>query len=150
MAGRWPGASHGHPSQPGDRYLVTAPHGSQAQNELRTLTPPPRALALSSHIFQILFSWNPLVFLIELYRGQTDETRINEECPRRDRQEQRGPSSWRSCTLLEPLPLQRKTVSFPLPWPGHSQRPFLGTSSVHFLVLKKHQHVDYRVQSCAI
>lgn len=78
-------------------------------------THPPRALALSSHIFQILFSWNPLVFLIELYRGQTDETRINEECPRRDRQEQRGPLSWRSCTLLEPLPLQRNTVSFPLP-----------------------------------
>lgn len=39
------------------------------QNELRS-PHHPRAFALSSYIFQILFSWNPLVSQISLIRGQ--------------------------------------------------------------------------------
>lgn len=99
----------------GTGTLSQLPMVLKPQNQLRTLNPSPQTFGpLKSHISNT-FLLESIGFPNRTYRGQTDETRINEECPRRDRQEQRGPLSWRSCTLLEPLPLQRNTVSFPLP-----------------------------------
>lgn len=122
----------GEVTQPRDRHPGTAPHASQAPEQIKTPSPQgfcPLKLRLSN-----TFLLEPFGFSNIPYKGPTDESRINQQCQWRDRQEQRGHLSWspvhKQVQWHSPCP----GLGFPAsPWGASPQ----GSFQEHLLSLKK-------------